>query len=439
MNDLPPQGSQASRRARERGLTLLELLIVITILAILTTVATRSLVSVGEQAQFESNDAIAKDFKSALIGSRGAMQSDGTALVSGFIADLGRPPRAELESFVVGENEAPGGTPTGQAYTLRELVIQRNAPTFNVYKPDISTVTATNYNPGVTNVMLYDSTNRVATGWRGPYMNGGNDSIVDDAWGKPIAAYSATGSRSLVNFWITSYQNTSASAPNMSPFSGISLWGYHDLGSAFGNFSAEVVGAIIKPGPPSTAATGSSLSLASYSNSLSAGLVWTNDYVATLLCNITFNTNALTDASFVVAANISQYYYLAGVIMYGPNPLYNAAAAATYATARPVGVAYVATGGSITATGIGVGVSVNYPNATSVTFIDYPCKFTTGAPSPAYNYPLVQGPRVVKPFLIAQKKSTAAVSTNTATALFNGTARNIVLRPGDNTVQLTIP
>src|SRR5262245_35506296 len=124
-------------RGRSRALTLLELLIVISILAILTTVATRSLVSVGEQTQFETNDAIGRDFRRALIGVPNAVQSDNSPAITGFIGDLGRPPRAELESYVVGESEADPSH-TGQAYTLREVVSQRNAPQFKVYKTDSS-------------------------------------------------------------------------------------------------------------------------------------------------------------------------------------------------------------------------------------------------------------------------------------------------------------
>jgi len=418
---------------------LLELLVVISILAILATVATRSLLSVGEQAQLDANDALVRDIRRALVGNPNSFQSDNTALVSGLIADLGRPPRAELETFAVGENEA-STSPTGKAYTLRELVSQRTSPAFNLYKTEIGLVTSTFFNPGVTNIALYDGTNSIATGWRGPYLQGGNDDIIDDGWGKPVAAYSAPASRRLVNLWITSYQNSAAAPPTMSPFSGVSINGYHDVGSGFGDFPFEVVGVLIRPGPSATAVVGNSMSLASYSNALSAGIAWTNDYVAQLLCNISFNTNAMTDQYFINPAFIPNYYYLAGVIMYGPNPFYNSASAAissSYANSRPVGVAYLATGNVITGDGVGSGASVNYPNPTSITFMDYPLKFTTGGPVPNYNYPLVLGPRVVKPFLVAKRKNT--VATGTDVVLFTGTARSIILRPGYNSVQLCLP
>ncbi len=424
----------------QQALTLLELLIVVVILAILTTVATRSLVSVGEQAQFEANDSLGRDFRRALIGTPGSIQSDGTPSASGFITDMGRPPRAELESYITGENEAY--TPaTGSAYTLRELVSQRNGPSFRVYRPDISTVSATNINPGVTNIVLYDSTNSVATGWRGPYMSGGSDDVIDDSWGKPVAAYSAIAGRSLINMWITSYLNSSFSPPSssMAPYTGLSLNGYHDLGVTFsgGNFPLEVLGIVIRPGAAATAAVGNSLSLAAYTNTYSAGIVWTNDFVSQLLCNLTIYTNRITDTSFTTLTTYGNYWYLAGVIMYGPNPLYNAAATATYATSRPVGVAYLATGSTITATGIGGGTTVNYPNSTSLTFTNYPVLYTTGTPSPAYSYPLVMGPKVLKPFLVAKRKS--GISTGTDVAFWTGTSINVVLRPGFNTVQLSVP
>lgn len=426
-----------------RALTLLELLIVVSILAILTTVATRSLVSVGEQTQFETNDALCRDFRRALIGMPNSLQSDGTPMVNGFIADLGRPPRAELEPYIVGENEADSSH-TGNAYTLRELVSQRFSPQFRIYKTDATFVTATSIDTGVTNIALYDSTNSVAAGWRGPYLQGGNDEIIDDGWGKPLAAYSVVASRTLVNLWITSYQNTTASppSPDISPFVGISLNGYHDLGSGFGNFPADVVGAVIRPGPASTAATGNSLSLAAYSNTFSAGVVWTNEYVAQLLCNITFNTNTISDPSFTNPNYITNYHYIAGVIMYGPNPFYSSpAATVNYANSRPVAVAYLATGGPITAAGVGTGMPVYYPAPTSVHFISYPCQFASG--NPGFTYPLVQGQRVVKPFMVAVRKDTVPSpytdSAPTQIAFYAGSVRNLVLRPGSNTVQLSVP
>ena len=424
--------------SRQRGLTLLELLIVIVILAILTTVATRSLVSVGEQAQFDANDGLGRDFRRALIGTPNAVQTDGTPSISGLISDLGRPPRAELENFIVGENEAT--TPaSGQAYTLRELVSQRTAPPFKVYKPDSTLVTATVWNPGVTNINLYDTTNSVPTGWRGPYIYAGNDDIIDDSWGKPVAAYSAAASRSLVNMWITSYLNTSVSPPSssLSPFTGLSMNGYHDLGTTFSgaNFPVEVIGIVVRPGAASTAAMGSSLSLAAYSNSFSAGIVWTNDYVAQLQCNLTIYTNRMTDTSFTTLTTYGNYWYLAGVIMYGPNPLYNSSLAATVVTASPIGVAYMATATTITATAVSGGTSVNFPNPTSVTFTNYPVAYSTG--SPGYNYPLVLGAKVLKPFLVAKRKT--GIATGTDVALWTGTAINVILRPGVNSVQLSVP
>lgn len=437
---MTPRPSIPSETLR-RGLTLLELLIVITILAILTTVASRSMLSVSEQAQYDANDNLGRDFRKALIGSPNALQSDGTPSISGLIADLGRPPRAELETYTVGENEA-AASPSGQAYTLRELVSQRAAPAFGLYKPDITLVTHTNKNLGVTNLAYYDTTNTIATGWRGPYMQGGADDIIDDSWAKPVAAYSAVSQRSLVNLWNTSYLNTTLSPPSstMMPFTGVSLNGYHNVGDSFtgNNYPTEVVGVVIRPGAASTAVTGSSLSLAAYTNSLNAGLVWTNEYVATLQCSLTLYTNRMTDTSFTTVTN-ANYWYMGGIIMYGPNPLYNSVTAAsspTYANSRPVGVAYYATATAIASTGLTGGTTLSLTSANAFSCTNYPLQYLSGAPG--YSYPLVHGPKVVKPFLVAVRKSTAP-TTSTSVALFTGPAINLTLRPGFNSVQLSVP
>ena len=428
-----------------RALTLLELLIVLTILAVLTTMATRSVISVSEQSQFNANESLCKQFRLALLGPAGALQSDGTASVAGFIADLGRPPRAQLEtSTTTGEYQSLslGGAGIPQAYTARELMEIVTAPAFKSYATDSNTVTATATNFSTFTLNLYDSTNHISVGWRGPYLNGATDAIIKDGWNKPVAAYITPANRTLVDFWVTSYDGVSSPVPvtAMNPFS-VSPPGYHSMNADSttntGQFPLDLIGIVIRPGSSAASAYGSS-DLDSYTNLLSYGIVFTNEYTAQLTCWLNFNQSAMTDPVFTSGTNNSKYYWTAGVIMYGANPFYGSTIyGSAAASANPIAVSFQAFGPSINNTGPSY-----FTNFTSqpMTFANNPMVFNP-ALSSTYSgavYPLIQGPRVLMPFLIAIRTNGISIPT-TPSAIWYGPAKTVVLVPGNNTVQLTVP
>ncbi|MEM7784092.1 MAG: type II secretion system protein, partial [Planctomycetota bacterium] len=74
------------------GLTLLELMVVLVILAIVATVALQTLQPRVAQQRFDAATAMLKQIQDATIGSREKYQLDGTPLISGFVADVGRTP-----------------------------------------------------------------------------------------------------------------------------------------------------------------------------------------------------------------------------------------------------------------------------------------------------------------------------------------------------------
>lgn len=145
----------------QSGLTLLELLVVLTILVALSTVAITSTGGVADQARYEATQRTLENIRDAVIGPANLRDTDGTLLYTGFVADMGRLPQAAAD---------------GSNFTLAELwqnvngiepYLVRQASGANV---DVPT-------EGDTDVY-------VATGWRGPYLrlSPGHAGLLD-GWG----------------------------------------------------------------------------------------------------------------------------------------------------------------------------------------------------------------------------------------------------------------
>lgn len=140
-------------RTRQTGFTLLELVIVVAILAILAGIAVRSMEGLDQQARFEATGRCMRDISDAVLTS--GRDADGSLLVSGFVADMGRLPKAV------------GSDPATQ---LQELWCNpRNLQPFAV-RPAPS-------DPEVV----------VASGWRGNYLRlGVGQFVLQDGWGQPF-------------------------------------------------------------------------------------------------------------------------------------------------------------------------------------------------------------------------------------------------------------
>jgi prepilin-type N-terminal cleavage/methylation domain-containing protein len=78
--------------ARARGMTLIELVVVLTILGLLTTVAVTATDVLLGQGRYDTTVRMLNQIQSAVQGPPNAQQPDGMLLVAGFVADVGRLP-----------------------------------------------------------------------------------------------------------------------------------------------------------------------------------------------------------------------------------------------------------------------------------------------------------------------------------------------------------
>lgn len=142
---------------QRRALTLIELLVVLVVLTILATIAIRATDSVFSQSRYEATVRTLRQLDLAIVGDRDLRQSDGTPIVTGFLADVGRLPRS-----------VPTDIPGQNLRELWEQALWTDFP-YRVRSPE--------QHPSI----------RIASGWRGPYLSPGlGSSSILDGWGRPF-------------------------------------------------------------------------------------------------------------------------------------------------------------------------------------------------------------------------------------------------------------
>ncbi|TVP99684.1 MAG: prepilin-type N-terminal cleavage/methylation domain-containing protein [Planctomycetaceae bacterium] len=209
----------------KRGFTLIELLIVLTILSVLTLVAVQSLGPLAEQASYESTRTTLDRIEEAVMGPESLRQTDGTPIISGFVADVGRLPMMV------------DGSPPG--WELQELWNDEFATTFPY-----------GTRPGP---VLFADENfshiRLACGWRGPYLRPPSTAGLRDGWGKPLAYLFSGDPLTLeVAADLTAEMPSVAEPPRM--MSLVTLVGrivYDDGTPAVGNGNVSVNAFLISP------------------------------------------------------------------------------------------------------------------------------------------------------------------------------------------------
>jgi prepilin-type N-terminal cleavage/methylation domain-containing protein len=165
------------------GMTLLELLVVVAILAVLASVAIQSTSEVGNQTRYDATQKSLSAFREAVLGPQGQTAPDGSPLITGFIADMGRPPRSRLLSHPEYVN----------AYDLQELYSE-SVPSglfaYRLYTADSGTLATDGTAAGLTvPSLVIDPALRVPAGWRGPYIRKpGNELSLVDGWNKALVS-----------------------------------------------------------------------------------------------------------------------------------------------------------------------------------------------------------------------------------------------------------
>ncbi len=171
-------------RSNRAALTLLELLVVLLILAIVATIAVNSLQPRVEAARFEQTQKQLNNVVDATIGPRQSRQADGTPIITGFIADVGRLPIEQSFSIASTTAETTGASssaairhPDRQGIELCEL-----------WDPNsqLALQFPFQFRSGPKSPVNYSDVN-LPCGWRGPYLQlPMGTSSLRDPWNQPF-------------------------------------------------------------------------------------------------------------------------------------------------------------------------------------------------------------------------------------------------------------
>lgn len=282
----------------QRGMTLLELLVVVAILAVLATVAIQSTSDLGNQTRYESTQKALTSFRDVVLGPANQVAPDGSPLVTGYVADMGRPPRSTLLFH----------PDLGGLYDLGELYSESLPSGLRPYGlyPASSANTSQTLVTGVSSTaLLVDANLRVPAGWRGPYLRKpGSEVTLVDGWSKPLVSRLDMGSSlAEINGWPTmllAFRTNATSQPFSLP--------EDSFYTAVTDAGRDVVGLFSQSGFDGAPTTADAYSGRFYSG------IKTNDYRVplTVTVNCASTTLPLSTANYVL------------VMIYGPNPTVSA-------------------------------------------------------------------------------------------------------------------
>ena len=181
-------------------MTLIELMVVLAILALLTTVAVTSSDIFVSQGRYDATTSTLTNIQEAVLGPPNARQADGTLVSMGFVADVGRLPRGV--SVVMAAGQSVVGIP--------ELWAWNSATSWTLRSPN-------------------DTDVLINLGRRGPYLrlppglsapaaaNNGQIALCD-GWGNPLVLTNAAGGSANVGDAIVSASSIGAGSSSSSPY-----------------------------------------------------------------------------------------------------------------------------------------------------------------------------------------------------------------------------
>ena len=289
------------------GMTLLELLVVVAILAVLATVAIQSTTDIGNQTRYEVTQKSLAAFRDAALGPANQTSPDGTPMVTGFIADMGRPPRSRA---LANSPDAPD-----PVYDLAELYSETlpsglqpyalhvpGSPSSNLATDGSVVLSGTN-GVGATNFFMFTTFQgaapRVPAGWRGPYLRkAAAESSLVDGWSKLLASRLKFGTSELeLDTWPTMLLRFRTN-PSTQPF----RFRENNNYTAVLDLNQDVVGVFTQSGFDGAGVGTDAFSGRYYS------AIATNDYRVPVTVSVT------CQSTYVLSTNANLV-----LMMYGPN------------------------------------------------------------------------------------------------------------------------
>jgi prepilin-type N-terminal cleavage/methylation domain-containing protein len=277
------------------GLTLLELLVVVAILAVLASVAVRVTGDVESEARVRAGQESLSAMRSAILGQANKAGGYGGAQSLGFVSDMGRLPRAKLVAGI--------SLTVSELYSVTAPDLRPYGLWTNLLSPGSVQLVGDNLPSTATNQVL-DNAIRVPAGWRGPYLRISNISKgLRDGWGKEIASPAPSAVTPPVDVW-------SAGLLTLQP-GGVS-WDPNQLNDPL----ATTYNAIVAPEVPVyggffLSGFGADMSVGSSTLTAYADAIVDSDFLVTATFSVAIAAN-------LVATGSASDRLI--VVMYGPNP-----------------------------------------------------------------------------------------------------------------------
>ncbi len=181
-------GSKLSNRGNRRAMTLLELLVVLVILTVVATIAVSNLQPRVDVVRFEQTQKLLRELSDATLGPTYSRQADGTPLLSGFVADVGR-------SVMLSRPVASSPLERDRSGTSDQSAFQPGSELRELWDPQsrLAREFPYQFRSGPASPVNYSDV-KIPCGWRVPYLQlAGQAPKLHDGWGKPLEYHAGTG------------------------------------------------------------------------------------------------------------------------------------------------------------------------------------------------------------------------------------------------------